>query len=47
MLDSLKIDQFEITKRWPAKDPSAIQLCALPTPNGIKVSTMLEETGLP
>jgi GSH-dependent disulfide-bond oxidoreductase len=38
---------FEITKRWPAKDPSVIQLYSLPTPNGIKVSTMLEETGLP
>lgn len=47
MLDSLKIDQFEITKRWPAKDPNVIQLYSLPTPNGIKASTMLEETGLP
>ncbi len=40
------LDQFEITKRWPAKNPDVIQLYSLPTPNGIKVSTMLEETGL-
>lgn len=40
------LDQFAITKRWPAKDPSVIQLYSLPTPNGIKVSAMLEETGL-
>jgi GSH-dependent disulfide-bond oxidoreductase len=40
------LDQFDITKRWPAKDPSVLQLYSLPTPNGIKVSAMLEETGL-
>ena len=40
------LDQFDITKRWPAKDPSVIQLYSLPTPNGIKISAMLEETGL-
>ena len=40
------LDQFQITQRWPAKDPSVIQLYSLPTPNGIKVSAMLEETGL-
>lgn len=37
---------FPITKRWPATKPDAIQLYSLPTPNGIKVSAMLEETGL-
>ncbi len=37
---------FPITKRWPATNPDAIQLYSLPTPNGIKVSAMLEETGL-
>jgi len=41
------LQDFEITKRWPAEDPSKIQLYSLPTPNGIKVSAMLEETGLP
>lgn len=41
------LDAFDITKRWPAKDPSVIQLYSLPTPNGIKISAMLEECGLP
>jgi GST-like protein len=38
---------FPITKKWPPKYPDRIQLYSLPTPNGVKVSTMLEETGLP
>jgi len=38
---------FPITRRWPPVNPDAIQLYSLNTPNGIKVSTMLEETGLP
>ena len=37
---------FPITKKWPARWPERIQLYSLPTPNGIKVSVMLEETGL-
>lgn len=37
---------FPITKKWPPKNPNILQLYSLPTPNGIKVSTMLEETGL-
>ena len=40
------LDTFPITKRWPATDPSVIQLYSWPTPNGIKVSAMLEECGL-
>jgi len=40
------LSAFPITARWPAQDPSVIQLYSFPTPNGIKVSTMLEETGL-
>ncbi len=40
------LSAFPITSRWPAKDASVIQLYSLPTPNGIKVSAMLEETGL-
>ncbi len=36
-----------ITSRWPAAHPDMIQLYSFPTPNGIKVSAMLEETGLP
>lgn len=41
------LSKFPITQRWPAKDPSVIQLYSLPTPNGVKASIMLEETGLP
>ena len=41
------LDAFPITRRWPAKDPSRVQLYSLPTPNGVKASIMLEETGLP
>jgi len=37
---------FPITRRWPAKHPDRIQLYSLPTPNGVKISIMLEETGL-
>ncbi|MFW2852337.1 glutathione S-transferase N-terminal domain-containing protein [Sphingomonas sp. TX0543] len=37
---------FPITRRWPATHPDRIQLYSLPTPNGVKVSIMLEETGL-
>lgn len=33
--------------RWPVKKPDIIQLYTVPTPNGQKVSTMLEEIGLP
>ncbi len=40
------LDDFQITKKWPAENPNIIQLYSLPTPNGIKVSAMLEETGL-
>ena len=42
-----KLTDFPITKKWPAQHPDRIQLYSLPTPNGIKVSVMLEETGLP
>ncbi|MCC7320998.1 MAG: glutathione S-transferase N-terminal domain-containing protein [Rubellimicrobium sp.] len=41
------LSAFAITRRWPARDPGVIQLYSYPTPNGIKVSLMLEETGLP
>jgi GST-like protein len=38
---------FPITQRWPARHPDRLQLYSLPTPNGVKVSIMLEEIGLP
>lgn len=40
------LSDFPITKRWPAAHPDRIQLYSFPTPNGVKVSIMLEETGL-
>jgi len=40
------LSDFPITRLWPAADPGVIQLYSLPTPNGVKVSIMLEETGL-
>ena len=41
------LSSFAINRRWPAQHPDRIQLYSLPTPNGVKVSIMLEETGLP
>jgi len=38
---------FPIAAKWPAHYPDRLQLYSLPTPNGVKVSIMLEETGLP
>jgi GST-like protein len=38
---------FPITQKWPASHPDRLQLYSLPTPNGVKASIMLEETGLP
>jgi len=38
---------YTITERWPAKNPDIIQLYTIDTPNGLKVSAMLEECGLP
>ena len=38
---------FAITEKWPATHPDRLQLYSLPTPNGVKVSIMLEEIGLP
>ncbi len=35
-----------IAQKWPANHPERLQLYSLPTPNGVKVSIMLEETGL-
>ncbi|KRP41714.1 glutathione S-transferase [Pseudomonas libanensis] len=38
---------FPINSKWPAQHPERLQLYSLPTPNGVKVSIMLEELGLP
>ena len=41
------LDEFPITRRWPAVYPDRLQLYSQPTPNGVKVSIMLEEIRLP
>jgi len=41
------IASFPIAARWPAQHPDRLQLYSLATPNGVKVSIMLEEVGLP
>ena len=41
------LSAFPIAARWPAEHPDRLQLYSLPTPNGVKVSIMLEEIGLP
>ena len=40
------LSSFPIAQRWPAAHPDRLQLYAAPTPNGVKVSIMLEEIGL-
>lgn len=40
------LSDFPITHRWPPRRPDVIQLYTLNTPNGIKTSIMLEESGL-
>ncbi|GAB5446924.1 glutathione S-transferase family protein [Gymnodinialimonas sp.] len=41
------VTDHPINTRWPAKDPSVLQLYSFPTPNGVKVSIALEEMGIP
>ncbi|MCK9517026.1 MAG: glutathione S-transferase N-terminal domain-containing protein [Ottowia sp.] len=41
------LNAFPVTHKWPARHPDRLQLYSLPTPNGVKASIMLEETGLP
>jgi GST-like protein len=41
------LSAFPVTTKWPAAHPERIQYYGLPTPNGVKVSIMLEECGLP
>ncbi|WP_425084367.1 glutathione S-transferase N-terminal domain-containing protein [Ruegeria profundi] len=44
MLDTAS---FPIMAKWPPQHPDRLQLYSFPTPNGVKASIMLEETGLP
>jgi GST-like protein len=41
------LSSFPVTEKWPPRHPDRLQLYSLPTPNGVKVSIMLEEIGLP
>jgi len=41
------LQNFPIIRKWPAADPTIIQLYTLPTPNGVKASIALEELALP
>ncbi len=41
------LSAFPIAARWPAQHSERLQLYSFPTPNRVKVSIMLEETGLP
>lgn len=41
------LSAFPITNKWPPRNSDVIQLYSFPTPNGVKASIMLEETGLP
>lgn len=41
------LSSFPIAQRWPAAHPDRLQLYSWPTPNGVKISIMLEEIGLP
>ena len=41
------LSAFPIARRRPAQHPDRLQLYSLNTPNGVKASIMLEETGLP
>ena len=45
--DITGLSAFPVTRRWPPRHPDRIQLYSLTTPNGVKASVMLEETGLP
>lgn len=47
MSDMNALSGFAISKKWPARYPDRLQLYSVPTPNGVKASIMLEETGLP
>ena len=43
---SIDPSAFPVTRKWPPKHPDRLQLYSVPTPNGVKVSILLEETGL-
>ena len=46
MSDFSAMSSFPINRKWPARHPDRLQPYYLHTSNGIKVSIMLEETGV-
>jgi GST-like protein len=46
-VDVADLSRFPITARWAPRHSDRLQLYSLPTPNGVKISIMLEETGVP
>jgi GST-like protein len=42
-----RLADFPISRKWPAQNPDIVQLYSFPTPNGVKASIALEETGIP
>jgi len=43
----IESSEFPVARKWPPRHPDRLQLYSQPTPNGVKVSIMLEEIGLP
>lgn len=41
------LSAFPVTRQFPPQHPDRLQLYSLATPNGVKVSILLEELGLP
>lgn len=41
------LSAFPIAAKWPPLNADKIQLYSFPTPNGVKISSVLEELGLP
>jgi len=42
----MNLTDLPIARRYPPRHPERLQLYSLPTPNGVKVSILLEELGL-
>ena len=46
-MTTIALKDHPVATRWTPTDPNVLQLYSFPTPNGVKVSIMLEETELP
>lgn len=43
----IDLSAYPVTQKWVPTFTDRLQLYSLPTPNGVKVAVMLEETGIP